>query len=754
MLSRARGLLQARVGHAQQLTGKHRINVATRNYAVAFGLEINPDALHPNQDKEKSEASQGAAPGSTLVRRVLGKDVQARPEEKKQTKQAQSKEPEKDSRMKRHEHGVPKIMSKQEGKRDHQAKPEAETIPEAKSSPMSGRLSFGVVTTSRPTDTSIEELIKDIQPMPKRKIPGDRENPTTLVILLTPGLARYALDSKLSEALYPCFKVPVKHRMTIEIVSAVVDRLPTGLDEPGSSEGMAYMLFRNPPTAQSGDRTVFQQSAQKPGSLTFRMPRYAPHEASPMVDYELQLPLSQTVFTTGLISTLMRREYAWNLHAGTMKLLAEQNLESQTLQLPTLPEQLGTQSLSMPLVPLTPFRRINYVMGNIIRKLSSQHTNMFKAFSNGKFEEHQGAGVSDNDMPASQELEESVSKYFEALDLQPETVSVWAFVVPRAAALPMAKITLRGACVDVPLSGKEGLITTAWHKDTASAAFMAKGINNTIRLMIPQGARLIKVLSGGGGWGKKAGLLSLDPDVQYSTRGLRQDEGWTFDFDGADDVTGAATEAQKNQALGQIVKEGDSIMFLLAPSPQNVRKGRPRGHDLALKRNFENLPKSLSLTFGSIPSSVDMVPQEVASDTEDVIIQHYPGQFGMLSEGGMAVTVKKVQGTTGQSKLDVPFGLLAFDQHSDYYFPQLHSAAQHAELSATHAVASQASVETEIHGMEQAAQTTEPVQIESSPEQTGLMDMFESFADYNETHDSEAPSVNHKKDLDSLLTPQ
>lgn len=68
------------------------------------------------------------------------------------------------------------------------------------------------------------------------------------------------------------------------------------------------------------------------------------------------------------------------------------------------------------------------------------------------------------------------------------------------------------------------------------------------------------------GLGQKAGLLSLDPDVHYSTRELRQDEGWKFDFDGVDDGSAAATEAQKNQALGQIVKEGESIMFLLAPN--------------------------------------------------------------------------------------------------------------------------------------------------------------------------------------------
>jgi hypothetical protein len=749
-LRRARGLLQARVGPARQVTGKHCIAVPIRTYAATPGLQTDSNALHPNQDKKRSKTSQSATPRSTTVRKHFAQDVQAWPMEKRQTKQARSEESEKDGQRKRYE--APTIAGKQEVKIDNQATPA--TVPEARSSSMLGQLSFGVVATSRPTNTTIEELIKDIQPMPESRIPGERENPTTLVILLTPGLARYALDNKLSEALYSCFKIPVKPHVSIEITSAVVDRLPTEPSKPEGSEGMAYMLFRDPPTAQSGDRTAFQQSAQVPGSLTFRMPRYAPDKASPMVDYELQLPLSQTVFTTGLISTLIRREYAIHIESATMELLNEQNLESQTLQLPTMPEHLGMQNVDMPLVPLTPFRKINYVMGNIIRKLSSQPIDLYKALKNGKFEDDEGPGVTENDMPASQELEESVSRYFEALDLQPATVSVWAFVMPRTAVAPIGKHRLRGACVDIPLSGREWMITKAWHSNSETAYITGKGTNNAIRLMVPHGARLIKVLSGGGGWGKKAGLLSLDPDVQYSTRGLRQDEGWTFDFDGADDGTGAATEAQKNQALGQIVKEGDNIMFLLAPKWDSLPDKRPDGNDHFMKPDTKDLPRSLDLTFGSIPSSIDMISQDVASNTDVVTIKHYPGQFGMLSEGGMALTVKNVQGTTGQSKLDVPFGRFSFHQYNEYYFPHLHSAGQYAALSAAGAVASQTSVEANIHGTEQPTPAIEPAQNESSSGETGLMDMFESFAEDNEIQESQTPPVDQKKDLDSLLTPR
>jgi hypothetical protein len=711
MLSRARGLLPARVGHGRPTTGKRCIPVSTRTYVDVSG---RPDskARYGNNDGEKSAPSQSATAESPLVRRVpLEKsrakesfDTQTRPASKRRTEQTENKW---GTRKATNASGVKRID-------------------------MRGRLAFGVVTTSRPTDTSLDELVKDIEPLPKVTILGHHENPTLLVMLLTPGLARYALDSKLSEALYKRFKIRIKPGVQIETTSAIVDRLPAGVDEPEGSEGMAYMLFRDPPKAKLEDRTVFQQSAQKPGSLTFRMPRWTEKRNSPLKDFELQLPLSQTVFTTGLVSTLIHRTFGWKgqPNSPALALFHEQKLESQTLQLPAMRGHKGT-SLTLPLVPLTPFRKIEYVMGNIIRKLSSQPTGAIASTKSGQIDQAEGSEVTDASMPASEELEKSVSRYFEALDLQPETVSVWAFVVPRI----LREGAISRQSFDHLLSADEKSITSAWHSDTAAAVLMAKHTNVAIRQMIPEGARLIKVLSGGGGWGKKAGLLSLDPDVQYSTRDLRQDQGWKFDFDGVDDGTGASAEAQKNQALGQIVKKDEMIMFLLAPKPEHVPEQPAREDDVTLHREKDDLRTKLYHTFGPIPSSIDMIPQEVASDTNVATIRHYPGRFGMLSEGGMAVTINGMDGPRGQSKLDVPGSRYDF-RHSDrYYFP-LASAAQWREQSAAGSVASQASAAQQTPGTEQA-------------------DLFQSFAEHDETKDANPTLADlENENLDSLLTPR
>jgi len=775
MLSRAKGLLPARVSHGRPVTGRRFNFVFTKPRVDVFG---RPYGI---QDGEKSASSQNATTEPLLFRRVRvdespaeeSSDTQTRSENKEQTEETESKR-----RYTTKYLGPAKAPSNQKATSDPKRTTRRTTIPGARPRPIHGRVAFGVVTTSHPADTSIDQFIKEMRPLRQAKIPGHHENPTLLVILLTPGLARYALDSNVPGALYKRLGILAKPGVKVEATSAIVDRLPSELDKPEGSEGIAYMLFRNPPMGKPEDRTVFQQSAQKPGSLTFRMPRYSPKTTSPVSDHEVQLPLSQTVFTTGMVSTLIHRTFAVDVHGGPLKILEEQRLESQTLQLPALPASFGVNSITMPLVPLTRFRTINYVMGNIIRKLSSKPVDILKASTKGTIHQTKGSEVAEDSMPASEELEKSVSRYFEELDLQPETVSVWALVMPRPTDVPLVTGSLRGFGLKELLCVSDETITRAWHPESQAAKCMAKGLSNALRLLIPRGARLIKVLSGGGGWGKKAGLLSLDPDVQYSTRELRQDEGWKFDFDGVDDGSAAATEAQKNQALGQIVKEGESIMFLLAPKPEHVTENKGQAHHVVSRTRLKELPKTLDWTFGAIPSSIDMIPQDVASDPNAAEIRHYPGRFGMLSEGGMSVTVNQTQGTVGQTKLDVPLGTFVIQHFGTDYFRlqsaaewaevsasssaqnvgtdyfRLQSAAERAEVSGSSSVASQASEAQDTHDTMHAEESAELEQIEYSSDNTELANLFRSFAEHDETEDAQPTAADLENKSSDSLTPR
>jgi hypothetical protein len=525
--------------------------------------------------------------------------------------------------------------------------------------------SFGVVTTSRPLATPIDELVGEIQPMPQDEASDSSEDTVSLVLLMTPGLARYALDSTVPKAVVQRLQPSERFGKKYITTTAIVDRLPTTNDESEGAEGMAYMLFRNPPSASAGDQVPLSGSAQKPGSLTFQMPRiHHRTQGFGTAKQNLQLPLTQTVFTTGLVSTMILREYTHGGMETSLELTSERKLESQTVQMPALANKVRSHRMYMPLVPLTPFRKIHYVMGNIIRKLSAQQTWELQPNEKDGFILAEKSEDVERDVPASQDLERAVSKYFEVLDLQPETVSVWALVIPTLADSKTLFQGIRVPGVRPMLTADEDTLSAAWDPKTEASKEMFKLASITIRTMAYHGARLIKVLSGGGGWGKKAGLLSLDPDVQYSTRELRQDAGWQFDFDGPDDGTGAAIEAQKNQALGQIVKEGESIMFLLAPKPQNL----PMTYSETQMRDERGvrMPSELELSFGAIPSSIDDVARSPESDETPAVIQHYPNFFGMLSEGGMAFRHTTPNGSkVFQSKLDVPSGRFTYKQHFD-----------------------------------------------------------------------------------------
>jgi hypothetical protein len=757
MLSRARGLLRTHVGRGLPATGELHARIAnhSRNYAAAFDGQAAFGSRRRPKDKIKATSELSVPANGLPIRRVLSKETDeerldrgALPAEKKQALSEGSKKPQSTLSTKQTPGTKQPVKHRavSGGQVHEKGTKRSEVLVHTPEYMLKGqkkrRFAFGIVTTSRPLDTSLDELVKEIPPMEFVRFSDHEKLVTTLVILLTPGLARYALDNDVPNEVYKRLEVRKRFGAQVHATSAIVDRLPAGSDRPEGSEGMAYMLFRGPPTPNAEDYTLFQESAQKPGALTFRMPMVLSDRAAPVMDYELQLPLSQTVFTTSLVSTLIHRKYGLHLEDNSLRLVSEQKLESQTVQLPGMPERHAINITTMPLVPLTPFRKINYVMGNIIRKLSSQDSQAPKDLSHDK-ENEPGFAEIENDMPASQELEASVSRYFETLDLQPETVSVWALVTPRTVKLPLRYPLIQWLCIDRVLDADEQAITEAWDARSDAATSMARGTANAIRHLIPQGGRLIKVLSGGGGWGKKAGLLSLDPDVQYSTRELRQDDGWKFDFDGVDDGTEAATEAQKKQALGQIVKEGENIMFLLAPKLENVPSQPP---ELSSKPHLKTATKQFDFTFGAIPSSIDMIPQQPAPDANAAVIQHYPDHFGMLSEGGMAVTVNTMQGTTGQSKLDVPFGKFALHQHRKICCPELQSSAQYVRICNEHALQSSVEALLPADSMEQAGKVSQSLNesAKGSSEQPKMSDLFENFAEFDETEDPQDPATDHQ----------
>ncbi|KAK3067991.1 hypothetical protein LTR53_014777 [Teratosphaeriaceae sp. CCFEE 6253] len=493
-------------------------------------------------------------------------------------------------------------------------------------------LLMGVVTTDNAQRTDFERLADGVSPHVGRTA-VDTSSPALLALLLTPSYAEHALAHSTPIRILEALGITgdqVLHK-PLDVITAVVDSLPSGNGRTAGEEGIAYLFKRNAAPMSDASRKPFNPKAQKPGSLTFEVhPLW-----DPTYHFGAQLPLAQTVFSNGKASTLVQMRYESDAR-GRLAVVAEEHLEAQTIELP-FQEVYSSTSFKIPLLPLTPMREVTHSMGNIVRTVSSPPS--------------QGPSQS---QPASQELEAAVASYFQARGMTPETVRVWALIEPKATQWPSGKHeTLRTLNTET--------ISKYWKPQyVAGRVKLAHNFKHHLR----RGSRLCRVISGGGGWGKKAGLLSLDPDSVYSSRELRADVGWDFDLD--DDSAGAL-ERQQTQALGDVVKQGECIMFFIAPRDDGFRSMR------SMSRAWNNVDHArIAVMFGTVPSTVDTLPtptpdqrsQPVKREEVQPKLCHRPNFFGALSETGLALSVKMHEevrhlrlskGEHGQSKLDVPF---------------------------------------------------------------------------------------------------
>lgn len=156
-------------------------------------------------------------------------------------------------------------------------------------------------------------------------------------------------------------------------------------------------------------------------------------------------------------------------------------------------------------------------------------------------------------------------------------------------------------------------------------------------------------MSGGGGYGKKQGLLSLDPQTSFHA-------GEGFPSSASEENA----EQQEIDLLSCVAEPGDLIQFFIVPSYAEAREVSPYHHR---DRHGE-------IRFGTVPP-----PKELSSDpiTEPATgsggdkTEYRHGIFGVLSEQGLGVTmdthcsgVKQYAGVDRvgrvvQTKLDMPF---------------------------------------------------------------------------------------------------
>ncbi|KAI0159683.1 hypothetical protein GGR57DRAFT_458330 [Xylariaceae sp. FL1272] len=322
---------------------------------------------------------------------------------------------------------------------------------------------------------------------------------------------------------------------------------------------------------------------------------------------EFTLPLANTVFQNGRRSTL----HAWKWSRDSNGEATFTSRAPKMMQRIAIHNNSENQTLSMiPLMPLTPPRKIVAGLGNIVRQVE----------------------VDGHPTPASKELEEIVPKIFERRAQRdptfvPQSIGAWCWVIPPHVMQSENFAGLRLFSID----STEAETDTAWKSMDLFSELLSSG------------CRVHKILSGGGGWGAKQGLLSLDPETSFSLPGQDADyEMFVKSFE----------ERNSANPTNGVVTPGSSLLFC----------AEPHWADAEAKTGPLLLPAH-GIGLGVTPSPDQTPAVEDITDAVDVSDDH----FGATSTSGLflrgipepaGINGKEVEldGSTGRimTKIDVP----------------------------------------------------------------------------------------------------
>ncbi|KAI0815859.1 hypothetical protein GGR55DRAFT_366382 [Xylaria sp. FL0064] len=218
---------------------------------------------------------------------------------------------------------------------------------------------------------------------------------------------------------------------------------------------------------------------------------------------EVTLPLANTVFQNGKRSTLHASRWDVSNEGSVALRTRDQKIRQQ---IAAIGDSVNHTWPMIPLLPLTPPRRIVAGLGNIVRQVE----------------------IDGSATPASKELEAIIPNIFEQrAQLEPTSpprpIGVWCWVIPphvmetrKFDTLNLFKAGASQTEEDILLGSREtfsNLLSSGCrlHKICKKEPFSSVGAANHF------------IVSGGGGWGLKQGLLSLDPETNFSLPGQDDD---------------------------------------------------------------------------------------------------------------------------------------------------------------------------------------------------------------------------------------
>jgi len=189
-----------------------------------------------------------------------------------------------------------------------------------------------------------------------------------------------------------------------DVICACVDGLATQShsEENGIVEGLSFLHGRTSSVAPDlwNSEPISTEKNPIQSSLSFLSDDIS--DSNTLEHHAVSLPLANTLFTNGKISTLITSRWAYKSDWNFTKLKMEEKANQKIVAL----KHFG--AVHIPAFTLTPPRRIASGLGNIVRQLEC----------GGK------------PVPASEELEASIDAYLKKTQRHKSTVQVWALIIP------------------------------------------------------------------------------------------------------------------------------------------------------------------------------------------------------------------------------------------------------------------------------------------------------------------------------------
>ena len=441
---------------------------------------------------------------------------------------------------------------------------------------------------------------------------------------------------------------------SVRSLVAVVDKLPVSppmlhiaqanmaaRPSRAGAEGVAYALYPSAGAVEQRRQHLLPSNADSAidGKIRFFVPRHR-HISQRFLDF-VELPLANTLFHNGCPVTLISSH--WTKLSGTEELLCRSTdwLKYQSLKWLAPGTCTSNTELEVidrreaPLVPLTLPRAVLASMGNIVRQVKDPES---------------GTAI-----PASEELEVAIQRFLATHARESTPIPIWALVLPGKEAAGFVNKSLATSPIILNEIPFELWRAGSTYNRTQAALWPS----------LSRGARLHRVVGGGGGWGTQAGLLSLDPT----------DSSWVPAQNASCPPSPNMHPDNDLMIMKQFILDGEFIQFYTAPldnpKPEDLQH-QYVGDPWQLAHNLSSFLELGTLSAASVPCT--------ASSSQPAAVPSHRCQellhcFGGLSEKGLFTMQKRFNpsvfrpGDAQGFKVDVPGSRIQL-KHLRFYCTQ------------------------------------------------------------------------------------